>query len=143
LTWLRECLEDMSGTKYINVEGRGMKWHLMLKGVVCVANRVNGSKDGCLRFEWDDIQRYGVIREQRVEVFEPVGGGRRRRRRSRRRGFGAPGGWPTTHPRVRPPGSRLQRFIRCRRADAHNLPTIWAAASREAKRGTRKEPHHA
>jgi hypothetical protein len=39
----------MSGTQYINVEGRGMKWHLMLKGVVCVANRVNGNKDGCLQ----------------------------------------------------------------------------------------------
>jgi hypothetical protein len=64
----------MSGTKYINVEGRGVKWHLMLKGVVCVANRINGSKDGLSPVEWDDIQRYGVIRELRVEVFEPVGG---------------------------------------------------------------------
>ncbi|KAH8792852.1 hypothetical protein F5882DRAFT_74438 [Hyaloscypha sp. PMI_1271] len=82
----------MSGTKYINVEGRRMKWHLMLKGVVCVANRVNGSKDGLSPVEWDDIQRYGVIRELRVEVFEPVGGGDDRRRR----GFG---GW---HPRAHP-----------------------------------------
>jgi len=69
-----------------------MKWHLMLKGVVCVANRVNGSKDGLSPVEWDDIQRYGVIRELRVEVFEPVGGGDDRRRR----GFG---GW---HPRAHP-----------------------------------------
>jgi len=26
--------------KYIDVEGRGMKWHLMLEEVVCVGQRV-------------------------------------------------------------------------------------------------------
>jgi hypothetical protein len=106
----------MSGTKYINVEGRRVKWHLMLKGVVCVANRVNGSKDGLSPVEWDDIQRYGVIREQRVEVFEPVGGDD-----GRRRGFG---GWrasyPESAPRISPSSASFAAV--CSRAQiAHDL----------------------
>ena len=116
-----------------------MKWHLMLKGVVCVANRVNGSKDGCLRFEWDDIQRYGVIRGQRVEVFEPVGGGRRRRRR----GFGAPGGWPQLTKEFAHPDLAFSASF----AAVVQTPTICPrfGPRRQGRRSAEqeREPHHA
>jgi hypothetical protein len=48
--------------KYINVEGRGMKWHLMLKEDVCVANRINGSKAGGLRSSGMLYRGHEVIR---------------------------------------------------------------------------------
>jgi hypothetical protein len=55
-------IEDYYWYKYIDVEGRGMKWHLMLEEVVRLANRINGNKDGGLRPSGMIYRGYRTIR---------------------------------------------------------------------------------